>query len=64
MHDSIDPFPPAYPGDEVCVCVSNIKWSVVFGLPQCFTVQSILEGFRWKIDKTFDEFEDLHRTVS
>lgn len=37
---------------------------IVFFLYQYFTVMAILEGFKWKIDRTYDEFVELQRDVS
>ena len=35
-------------------------WSCV---SQYFTVQPTLEGFRWAVERTFEEFSRLHKTV-
>ena len=31
---------------------------------QYFVVQPTLEGFRWSVEKTYEDFAVLHRTVS
>lgn len=42
----------------------------MYDVPSChyslqyFTVLAILEGFKWKIDRTYEDFAELQRTVS
>ena len=42
--------------------VHAVIWCAPF--LQYFTVMAILEGFKWKIDRTYEEFAELQRTVS
>ena len=43
--------------------ISGQRSCVLFPF-QYFSVLAVLEGFKWKIDRTYEEFMELQRTVS